>query len=61
MERIDWELYLNKLINKQNNGLAKIITGMRRNEKSFLLESIIEIFNANIYNYYASFRKNKVR
>lgn len=29
--------YLNELINKQNNGLIKIITGLRRSGKSYLL------------------------
>lgn len=42
MERIDRELYLNQLINKQNNGLVKIITGMRRCGKSFLLDPIFK-------------------
>ena len=31
------DLYLNKLIQKQHNGLVKIITGMRRVGKSYLL------------------------
>ncbi|MDD3124019.1 MAG: AAA family ATPase, partial [Candidatus Izemoplasmatales bacterium] len=30
-------LYLNKLIRRQHNGLVKIITGMRRTGKSYLL------------------------
>ena len=34
------ELYLNKLINKKGNGLIKIITGIRRCGKSFLLFKI---------------------
>lgn len=42
MERIDRELYLNQLINKHNNGLVKIITGMRRCGKSFLLDLIFK-------------------
>ena len=42
MERIDRELYLNQLINKQYNGLVKIITGMRRCGKSFLLDPIFK-------------------
>ena len=36
--------YLNQLINKENNGLIKIVTGLRRSGKSYLL---FEIF----YNY----------
>jgi len=42
MERIEREIYLNQLINKQNNGLVKIITGMRRCGKSFLLDPIFK-------------------
>ncbi len=29
--------YLNKLIAKKNNGLIKVITGIRRSGKSYLL------------------------
>ena len=42
MLRINREIYLNQLINKQNNGLVKIITGMRRSGKSFLLDPIFK-------------------
>jgi uncharacterized protein len=31
------DLYLNKLIRKQNNGLIKVVTGIRRCGKSYLL------------------------
>ena len=31
------DYYLNKLIRKMNNGLIKVITGIRRCGKSFLL------------------------
>lgn len=34
--------YLNRLINKKNNGLVKIITGVRRCGKSFLLFNIFK-------------------
>ena len=34
---IDRKLYLDQLINKKQNGLIKIITGIRRCCKSFLL------------------------
>ena len=34
------EFYLNQLINKQNNGLVKIITGIRRCGKSYLLDPL---------------------
>ncbi len=36
-------LYLNKLIERKHNGLIKVITGIRRCGKSFLL------FKLNIY------------
>lgn len=34
--------YLNKLINKQNNGLIKIVTGIRRCGKSYLLDPMFK-------------------
>ena len=34
---IDRSLYLNKLIERQNNGMIKVVTGIRRCGKSFLL------------------------
>ena len=42
MLRINREIYLNQLVNKQNNGLVKIITGMRRCGKSFLVDPIFK-------------------
>ena len=42
MLRINREIYLNQLINKQNNWLVKIITGIRRSGKSFLLDPIFK-------------------
>ncbi len=38
--RIDRPMYLNKLIQKQENGLIKVITGIRRCGKSYLLFEI---------------------
>ena len=35
--RIDRNLYLNRLISKMHNGKVKIITGIRRCGKSYLL------------------------
>ena len=40
MRIIQRDSYLNKLIDKKNNGLVKIITGIRRCGKSFLLDPI---------------------
>lgn len=40
MERIQRDRYLNKLIAKRGNGLIKIVSGMRRSGKSFLLDPI---------------------
>lgn len=34
--------YLNKLISRKNNGLVKIVTGIRRSEKSYLLDPIFK-------------------
>ena len=34
------DLYLNKLIKRKNNGLIKVITGIRRCGKSYLLNNI---------------------
>lgn len=42
MNRIERELYQKQLIDKQGNGLVKIITGIRRCGKSFLLDPIFK-------------------
>lgn len=44
------DFYLNKLIKKQNNGLIKIITGIRRCRKSFLLFKLFKehLINNNV-------------
>ena len=41
------DLYLKRLIEKQNNGLVKIITGVRRCGKSFLLNNIFYNYLVN--------------
>ena len=40
MQIIERDSYLQKLINKRGNGLVKIVTGMRRCGKSFLLDPL---------------------
>ena len=40
MEIIKRDSYLRRLINKRENGLVKIITGIRRCGKSFLLDPL---------------------
>ena len=42
METIRRDLYLNKLISKKHNGLIKVITGVRRCGKSFLLSNLFK-------------------
>ena len=49
METIKRDLYLNRLIERRENGLIKVITGIRRCGKSYLLfklyiRDIISIF-----------------
>ena len=47
MQEIKRDLYLNKLIKKQGNGMVKIITGIRRCGKSYLL---FELFRKYLLN-----------
>ena len=42
MKEIKRDLYLNKLINRRENGLIKIITGIRRCGKSYLLDPLLK-------------------
>ena len=42
MERIERNLYLNRLVSKMHNGKVKIITGIRRCGKSYLLRHIFK-------------------
>ena len=42
MNEIQRDLYLNKIINKRENGLIKIITGIRRCGKSYLLDPLFK-------------------
>lgn len=41
------EIYLNKLIDSMNNGLIKVITGIRRCGKSFLLFNLFDEYLRN--------------
>ncbi len=42
MKEIKRDVYLNKLISRKENGLIKIITGIRRCGKSYLLDSLFK-------------------
>ena len=42
MKEIQRDLYLNKIINRRENGLIKIITGIRRCGKSYLLDPLFK-------------------
>ncbi len=47
MKRINRDLYIQKIINKKENGLIKIITGIRRCGKSFLLDPLYKEYLIN--------------
>ena len=42
MKRIERKIYLDRLISRKHNGLIKIITGLRRVGKSYLLDPIFK-------------------
>ena len=42
MKEIKRDVYLNKIIEKRENGLIKIITGIRRCGKSYLLDPLFK-------------------
>ena len=42
MKEIKRDLYLNKIINRRENGLIKVITGIRRCGKSYLLDPLFK-------------------
>lgn len=42
MKEIKREIYLNRLINRRDNGLIKVVTGIRRCGKSYLLDPIFK-------------------
>ena len=37
---INRDIYLNQLIDRMNNGMIKVVTGLRRSGKSFLINRI---------------------
>lgn len=47
MKRIKRDVYLQKLINKRDNGLIKVITGIRRCGKSYLLDPLFKDYLIN--------------
>lgn len=47
MKRIIRNLYLEKLINRKENGMIKIVTGIRRSGKSYLLDPIFKEYLLN--------------
>ena len=42
MKHIARDIYLNKVINRKENGMIKIVTGIRRSGKSYLLDPIFK-------------------
>ncbi len=47
MKQINRDIYLNKLINRKENGMIKIVTGIRRSGKSYLLDPIFKDYLIN--------------
>lgn len=47
MKQIERDIYLNKLIDRRENGLIKIITGIRRCGKSYLLDPMYKNYLIN--------------
>ena len=47
MKEIARDIYLNKLISRRENGLIKVITGIRRSGKSFLLDPLFKSYLSN--------------
>ena len=61
MKEIKRDVYLNKIIEKRENGLIKIITGIRRCGKSYLLDPPFEKSSLNpgyIKSYMPGVREN---
>ena len=47
MKQIKRDIYLSKLINRKENGMIKIVTGIRRSGKSYLLDPIFKDYLMN--------------
>ena len=47
MKQIQRDIYLNKLINRKENGMIKVVTGIRRSGKSYLLDPIFKDYLIN--------------
>jgi len=47
MKEINRDSYLSKLISKMNNGMIKVVTGLRRSGKSYLLDPIFKNYLLN--------------
>ena len=47
MKQIKRDIYLNKLINRKENGMIKVVTGIRRSGKSYLLDPIFKEYLMN--------------
>ena len=42
MKEISRNTYLNKLVSRKENGMIKVVTGIRRSGKSYLLDPIFK-------------------
>ena len=45
MKEISRNTYLNILISRKENGMIKVVTGIRRSGKSYLLDPIFKNYN----------------
>jgi hypothetical protein len=47
MKEISRTIYLNKLVSRKENGMIKVVTGIRRSGKSYLLDPIFKNYLIN--------------